>query len=53
MVDVRAVQTRNWSLMPEGLETGLAVQDMADLLVLEVRFLESYNHSRIFSWYLL
>ena len=31
-LNIRAVQSQSWSLMPEGLEVGLAVQDMADLL---------------------
>jgi putative heme-binding domain-containing protein len=29
---VRSMETQVWSLMPEGLERGLATQDMADLL---------------------
>jgi len=29
---VQSLETQPWSLMPEGLEQGLAVQDMADLL---------------------
>jgi putative membrane-bound dehydrogenase-like protein len=31
-LNVRSVQTRSWSLMPEGLEQGLSAQDMADLI---------------------
>lgn len=31
-LNVRGVQPQPWSLMPEGLEVGLSVQDMADLM---------------------
>jgi putative heme-binding domain-containing protein len=30
--NIRSVQTQNWSLMPDGLETGLSPQDLADLM---------------------
>jgi putative heme-binding domain-containing protein len=30
--NLRALQVQSWSLMPEGLEQGLSVQDLADLL---------------------
>jgi putative membrane-bound dehydrogenase-like protein len=30
--DIQALDTQSWSLMPEGLEQGLSLQDMADLL---------------------
>jgi len=30
--DIRSIRTQPWSLMPEGLEQGLSLQDMADLL---------------------
>jgi putative membrane-bound dehydrogenase-like protein len=30
--NIRAIQTQNWSLMPDGLETGLSPQDLADLM---------------------
>ena len=29
---VQSIDTQPWSLMPEGLEQGLATQDLADLL---------------------
>jgi putative heme-binding domain-containing protein len=29
---LRSLQVQSWSLMPEGLEQGLSVQDLADLL---------------------
>ena len=31
-LNVRGVQPQSWSLMPEGLEVGLAPQDIADLI---------------------
>lgn len=30
--NIQSVQTQSWSLMPEGLEEGLGLQDMADLI---------------------
>jgi putative membrane-bound dehydrogenase-like protein len=30
--DLQSIQTQSWSLMPEGLEQGLSLEDMADLL---------------------
>ncbi len=32
LADLASVETRSWSLMPDGLEAGLSPQDMADLL---------------------
>jgi putative membrane-bound dehydrogenase-like protein len=32
LADIQSIQSQSWSLMPEGLEQGLSVQDMADLL---------------------
>ena len=31
-LNLQAVETKDWSLMPTGLEEGLGAQDMADLL---------------------
>ena len=31
-VNIRGIEPQSWSLMPEGLEVGLSVQDMADLM---------------------
>jgi putative membrane-bound dehydrogenase-like protein len=32
LADIQTVETPSWSLMPEGLEQGFSLQDMADLL---------------------
>jgi len=32
LADLQSIQTQSWSLMPEGLEQGFSLQDMADLL---------------------
>jgi putative membrane-bound dehydrogenase-like protein len=32
LADLQSIQTQSWSLMPEGLEQGLSLEDMADLL---------------------
>jgi putative heme-binding domain-containing protein len=32
LADIQSRQTQSWSLMPEGLEQGLTLQQMADLL---------------------
>jgi putative membrane-bound dehydrogenase-like protein len=32
LADIQSLQTQSWSLMPEGLEQGFSLQDMADLL---------------------
>ncbi len=32
LADIQSIQTQSWSLMPEGLEQGFSLQDMADLL---------------------
>jgi len=32
VTNIRSIQTQNWSLMPDGLETGLSPQDLADLM---------------------
>jgi putative heme-binding domain-containing protein len=37
LLNVNVVRPQSWSLMPEGLEQGMAVQDMADLLEYLVR----------------